>query len=137
MVAFCGPLAPLLGEIEICIQWVFYRKFNFGQLLFKAFFDIIKSFGRNQVKFSKNFENPYFCSKNPYFRENPYANPYAFKKSVYVRIHLYVWQNCICIDMEKKEYQHHYELHFVVSIRLSLFLEEIECDKKKSYSVKN
>ncbi len=86
-------LAPLLREIEICIQWVFCRKFNFGQLLFKVFFDIIKSFGRNQVKFSKNYENRYFCSKNPYFRKNPYTDPYALEKSVYVRIHSYVWQH--------------------------------------------
>ncbi len=90
---FLKPPAPLLGEIEICIQRVFCRKLNFGQLLFEAFFDIIKSFGRNQIKFSKNFENPYFGSKDPYFRENAYANPYALEKSVYVRIHPYVWQH--------------------------------------------
>ncbi len=72
----------------MCIQRVFCRKFNFGQLLFKAFFDIIKSFGRNRVKFSKNFDNPYF-------RENSYSNPYAFEKSIYVRIHLYVCQHWV------------------------------------------
>ncbi len=87
-----SPLSPLLGEVEICIQWVFCRKFDFGQFLFKTFFDIIKSFGRNQTKFSKNFENQYFCSKNSYFRENPYTNPYVLKKSVFVWIHSYVWQ---------------------------------------------
>ncbi len=42
----------------------------------------MKSFGGNQVKFSKNFENLYFWSKNPYFMENPYD----LEKFVYVRI---------------------------------------------------
>ncbi len=62
--------------------------------MFKALFDIIGTFGRNQVKFSKNFENTYFCSKNPYFRENPYANPYALEKSVYAQIYPHGWQHC-------------------------------------------
>ncbi len=54
---------------------------NFG---LKHFSIIIKSFGRNQFKFSKNFENPYFM-------ENPYRYP-----SVYARIHPYIWQHCKC-----------------------------------------
>ncbi len=37
-------LAPLLGEIEICLHWVFCRKFNLKQLLFAAFFYIIGTF---------------------------------------------------------------------------------------------
>ncbi len=41
----------------------------------------------------------------------------------------------VCIDMKKKEYQHHYKSHFVVGIRLSLLLAEIEYDQRKSYSV--
>ncbi len=65
--------------IEICIQWVFCKKFNFRQLLFEAFFDIIWTFGRNQVKFSKSFENPYFSFQNPYFCKNPWTNPYTQK----------------------------------------------------------
>ncbi len=75
-------IATLLDEIELCIQWVFCRKFNCRQLLFKAFFDIIKCFDRNQIKFSKNFENPYFYLKNRYFRENPYSlkNPYMYSR---------------------------------------------------------
>ncbi len=39
------PLAPLPGEIEICVHWVFLRKLNSQQLLFEAFFDIISIFG--------------------------------------------------------------------------------------------
>ncbi len=34
------PLAPLLGEIEICIYRIFCRKFNTVQLLFETFFDM-------------------------------------------------------------------------------------------------
>ncbi len=36
-----APLALLLGEIKIQARCVFCRKFNFEQLLIKAFFDII------------------------------------------------------------------------------------------------
>ncbi len=32
------PLAPLLGEIQLCVHWVFCRKFNSKQLLYEAFF---------------------------------------------------------------------------------------------------
>ncbi len=38
---FWSPLAPLLGEIEICVHLVFCGKFNYEQLLFEAFFNII------------------------------------------------------------------------------------------------
>ncbi len=51
------------GWDRVCIQWVFCRKFNFGQLLFEAFFNIIGTFGRNQVKCSLNFENSYFLPR--------------------------------------------------------------------------
>ncbi len=34
------PLPPLLGEIDTCSR-VFCRKLNYGQLLFKAFFDFV------------------------------------------------------------------------------------------------
>ncbi len=57
------PLAPLLDEIDKCLQLVFCRKFNFGQLLYEALFDIIRTFGRNEVKFPKNLENPYALKK--------------------------------------------------------------------------
>ncbi len=85
-------IPPLLGEIEICIQRVFCKKFNFGQLLLEAFFDTIGTFGRNQVKF-KNFKNPYFGSKPVYFRENLYANPYMLKKFIPEWIYPYIWQH--------------------------------------------
>ncbi len=38
------PLSPLLGDIKVCIHWVFCTKFNFRQLLFEVFFDIIGIF---------------------------------------------------------------------------------------------
>ncbi len=41
---FWNPIAPLLGEIEICEFRVFFRKFNSTPLLFEAFFDIISDF---------------------------------------------------------------------------------------------
>ncbi len=34
-----SPLAPLLGEIDICIHWPFCTKLNPEQLLFEAVFD--------------------------------------------------------------------------------------------------
>ncbi len=34
-----NPLAPLLGEIDICAHWVLWSKFDFIQFLFKAFFN--------------------------------------------------------------------------------------------------
>ncbi len=77
-----SPLVPLRGEVEIYIPKVFCRKFNFGQLLFDALFDTIGTFDRNQIKFSTNFETPYFGSKKPYV----WGNSYALEKSVYVRI---------------------------------------------------
>ncbi len=46
------PLEPLSsndGEIEMCIHWVFNRKFN-SQLLFETIFDIISIFGRFSPK---------------------------------------------------------------------------------------
>ncbi len=39
-----SPLPPLLGYIEVCLRWVFRRKFNSAQFLFKAFFDTINNF---------------------------------------------------------------------------------------------
>ncbi len=51
-----SPLVPLLGYIEICVQWDFCRKFNSTQLLFQAFFDIIGIFMRNFIlKFARFF----------------------------------------------------------------------------------
>ncbi len=42
------PLAPLLEEIDICAHRLFYTKFNFEQLLFKAFFDAMCIFGSGE-----------------------------------------------------------------------------------------
>ncbi len=38
------PMAPLLGEIDICARRLFCRKFNAEQLLLEAFFHIIRIF---------------------------------------------------------------------------------------------
>ncbi len=38
-------LVPLLEETNICVHWLFCRKFNARQLLFEAFSDIIGNFG--------------------------------------------------------------------------------------------
>ncbi len=41
-----SPLAPLgVGEIDICARGLFGTKFNFKQLLFKAFFEVMHIFG--------------------------------------------------------------------------------------------
>ncbi len=40
-----SPLAPLLEEIDMCVHYLFCRKFNAQQLLFEAFSDIIGNFG--------------------------------------------------------------------------------------------
>ncbi len=42
------PLAPLFGEIEICVNWFFCRKFNFRLFMSKAFFNIIGTFSNVQ-----------------------------------------------------------------------------------------
>ncbi len=38
-------LAPLMAEIDICAHGLFCMKFNFKQLLFKAFSDVMLIFG--------------------------------------------------------------------------------------------
>ncbi len=38
MANLCSTLAPLLRKIDICAPWDFCQKYNFGQLLIKAFF---------------------------------------------------------------------------------------------------
>ncbi len=43
-----SPLAPLQGEIGMCIHWLFCMKLNAKQLLFKVFFDIMRIFGSVQ-----------------------------------------------------------------------------------------
>ncbi len=51
--AYVWPLlAPLLEDIEVCALWVFCRKFNFRQLLFEVFFNIIGTF--DSVQLQKN-----------------------------------------------------------------------------------
>ncbi len=39
------PLVPLQGQIDICARGLFCTKFNFEQLLFKAFFYAMRIFG--------------------------------------------------------------------------------------------
>ncbi len=38
-------LAPLRREIDACARELFCKKFNFEQLLFQAFFDVMRIFG--------------------------------------------------------------------------------------------
>ncbi len=45
---FRGPIPLLHGKIHICTYWLFYTKFNAQQLLYEAFFDIMRIFGSNQ-----------------------------------------------------------------------------------------
>ncbi len=54
------PLAPLLGEIQLCVHWVFCRKFNSEQLLYEAFFYIIRIFCNVLPK-----RNALFANLNP------------------------------------------------------------------------
>ncbi len=51
------------GEIEICVKWVFRRKFNFGQLLLEAFFDIIRTFGNVLTQSENTFPFQYLIIK--------------------------------------------------------------------------
>ncbi len=44
------PLAQLVGEIDICARGLFCAKFNFEQLLFEAFFDVMRIFGRVETE---------------------------------------------------------------------------------------
>ncbi len=43
------------GEIEIYTHWIFCRKFNFRQLLFEAFFDILGTFGSVHLQSKPTF----------------------------------------------------------------------------------
>ncbi len=45
LVNLWSPLAPLPGEIDLVRLRIFCRKFNFQQVLFEVFFDVIGIFG--------------------------------------------------------------------------------------------
>ncbi len=47
------------GEIEMCVHWVFCRKFDLIQFLFEAFFNIIGTFGSGQFKSEPTFPFQY------------------------------------------------------------------------------
>ncbi len=52
------PLAPILGEKDICAHGPFCTKFNSEQLLFKSFFDVMRIFGSIEPQ-SVSFPFPY------------------------------------------------------------------------------
>ncbi len=52
-------LVPPSVEIDTCIHWVFCKKFNSKQLLFKQCFDIIGNFGSLQAKSESTFPIQY------------------------------------------------------------------------------
>ncbi len=62
-------LALLQGEIDICADGLFRMKFNFEQLLFKAFFDATRIFGsvEPQTEFTSPFLHMIIFQKWEYF----------------------------------------------------------------------
>ncbi len=56
-----SPLAPLLGETDMCAHWLCCTKFNYKQLLFEPFLDVMHIFGSVEPKV-----NPisHFCTLN-------------------------------------------------------------------------
>ncbi len=49
------PLAPLQGETDKCVYGLFCTKFNSEQLLFEAFFDVMRIFGSFEPQSESNF----------------------------------------------------------------------------------
>ncbi len=49
-IAIFGAPSSLLWEIDIYVQWLFYAEFYTQQLLFGAFFDIVRIFGSAKAK---------------------------------------------------------------------------------------
>ncbi len=58
---FSSPLAPLLGEIEMCVHWLFCMKFNSQQLLFEQFFDLTCNFTYFLIPMYNNILRDHFC----------------------------------------------------------------------------
>ncbi len=53
---FGAPQAPLVVEINMCARrGQFYKKFNFEQLLFEPFFDVMRIFGSIEPQSESNF----------------------------------------------------------------------------------
>ncbi len=52
---FPHPIAPLLGETDVCDQWLFCTKFNAQQLLFETFIDIMRIFGSVETLIKSTF----------------------------------------------------------------------------------
>ncbi len=50
-----SPLAPLHGEIDICVCGLFRTKFNAKQLLFQSFFDVVHLFGSVEPQTESTF----------------------------------------------------------------------------------
>ncbi len=59
-------LAPLCREIDICARGLFSMKFNFEQVLFEPFFDVMRIFGSVQPKGECNLLFQYNVMFQPY-----------------------------------------------------------------------
>ncbi len=77
------PVAPLLGEIDICAHHLFCTKFNSEQLLFEAFFDVMRIYGGNVPQSECNF-------------------PFLYIVRAFSRLQT----NVICYEMLKKIFTH-------------------------------
>ncbi len=49
-----SPLAPLMGEIDLCAQELFCMKFNSEQILFEPFFNVLRIFGITELQSESN-----------------------------------------------------------------------------------
>ncbi len=92
---FWSPLAPLLKWTEMCFHWAFSRKFNFAQLSFEGFFDIINIFCC--VKTKNNFKNyvliTSWCATPATLQIFRYTNDILIE---------HWWRNCWFFKMQMK-----------------------------------